>query len=181
MLFKLNINITEDDYLSFNNFHSLESVYGKKMVRKTRFFFILAMVLFAAIFALSMGLTTETVITVGLLLLFTLFYMLFFKKMLTRNMKTYIKRLKKTGKLPFDYESTFEFYEDKMIEITATKRTEQSYQALERICVVKDSYILLYNSSVGAYILPIGQVKTQLNHEEFVGFLTNKCANVEYY
>ena len=181
MLFNLNININENNYLSFNNFHSFESVHGKKLIRKTRFFFILTMVILAALVVLILGWTTFSVVYVALLLLFTLLYMLFFKKLLTLNIKAQIKRLKKMGKLPFDPVSTLEFYEDKMVEITALQRTEQSYSIFERMCVVKDRYILLYKSSVSAYILPVSQIKEQLNQEDFLAFLSKKCTNVEYY
>lgn len=181
MLFQLNINLSEDDYLDFNKFHSFETMHGKKLINKTRIFFVLAMIILAALFLLVMGLTTFSITYAALLLLFTLLYMVFFKKILTQNVKTQIKRLKKVGKLPFDPVSTLEFHEDKMVEMTALQRTEQSYSIFERICVVKDRYILLYKSSVGAYILPVVQVKAQLNQEEFVDFLSSKCTNVEYY
>jgi len=68
-----------------------------------------------------------------------------------------------------------------MVEITALQRTEQSYSILERICVVKNRYILLYKSSVSAYILPVLQTKEQLDQEDFIEFLSKKCTNVEYY
>lgn len=181
MLFQLNINLSEDDYLSFNSFHSFESAHGKKLIRKTRISFILAMAFLAALVVLILGWTTFSVTYAALLLLFTLLYMAFYKKVLTRNIKTQIKRLKKVGKLPFDPVSTLEFHEDKMVEITALQRTEQSYSIFERICVVKNRYILLYKSSVSAYILPILQIKEQLNQDDFIEFLSRKCTNVEYY
>jgi Ca2+/Na+ antiporter len=181
MLFNLNINLNEGDYLDFNKFHSFESMHGKKTIRKTRLFFILAMVILAALVILLLGWTTFSVIYAALLLLFTLLYMLFFKKVITRNIKAQIKRLKKIGKLPFDPVSTLEFYEDKMVEITASSRTEQGYAIFERVYIVKERYILLYKSSVSAYILPMSQVKVQLNYEDFVKFLSQKCANIEYY
>ena len=106
MLFNLNINLSENDYLSFNNFHSFESTHGKKLIWKTRIRFILAMVFLAALVVLILGWTTFSVVYAALLLLLTLLYMLFFKKVLTRNIKTQIKRLKKMGKLPFDPVST---------------------------------------------------------------------------
>ena len=181
MLFQLKINLSEDDYLGFNNFHSFESTHGKKLIRKTRIFFILAMVFLAALAVLILGWTTFSIIYAILLLLFTLLYMVFFKKVLARNIKVQIKRLKKIGKLPFDPESTLEFHEDRMVEITALQRTEQSYSIFERICVVKDRYVLLYKSSVSAYILPVLQIKEQLNQEDFIEFLSKKCTNVEHY
>ena len=181
MLFNLNINLSENDYLSFNNFHSFESAHGKKLIWKTRIRFILAMVFLAALVVLILGWTTFSVVYAALLLLLTLLYMLFFKKVLTRNIKTQIKRLKKMGKLPFDPVSTLEFYEDKMVEFTALQRTEQSYSIFERICVVKDLYIFLYKSSVSAYTLPVLQIKEQVSQEDFIAFLSRKCTNVEYY
>ncbi len=181
MLFQLNINLSEDDYLDFNKFHSFESMHGKKLINKTRIFFVLAMIILAALFLLVMGLTTFSITYAVLLLLFTLLYMVFFKKILTRNVKTQIKRLKKVGKLPFDPVSTLQFHEDKMVEITALQRTEQSYSIFERICVVENRYVLLYKSSVSAYILPVTQIEAQLNQKDFIDFLSQKCTNVEYY
>ena len=181
MLFQLHITLSEDDYLDFNKFHSFESMHGKKLIDKTRIFFVLAMIILAVLFLLVTGFTTFSITYAALLLFFTLLYTVFLKKILTRNIKTQIKRLKKMGKLPFDPVSTLEFYEDKMVEITASKRTEQSYNIFERICIVKDRYILLYYSSVSAYILPVAQINTQVDEKEFVYFISSKCANIEYY
>ena len=181
MLFRLNINLGEDDYLEFNKFHAFESMHGKKLINKTRFSFVLAMVIIGALFLLVMGLTGFSVTYLALLLLFTLLYAVFLKKIATRNLKRQIKRLKKTGKLPFDPEATLEFHEDKIVEITPSRREEYSYTVLERICVVKDRYILLYKNSVSAYILPMAQVQTQCDQEDLVVFLSKKCAKVEHY
>ena len=134
-----------------------------------------------ALFVLVLGWTTFSAIYVILLGSFTLLYMLLFKKILNRNIKAQIKRLKKTGKLPYEPVSKLEFYEDKLVEISASKRIEQGYDVLERICVVGDRFILLYNSSVGAYILPIPQLRAQLDESDFLSFLSAKCSTVEYY
>ena len=181
MFFRLDINLNEDDYLAFNSFHAFESVHGKKTIKKTRFFFTLIMVVLAALVFLMLGWTRFSMSYAALLLLVTLLYMVFFKKLLTRNLKVQIKRLKKMGKLPFDPVSTLEFYEDKLVETTASKRTEQKYDVLERICVVAERYVFLYNSSVGAYILPVVQIKAQINLEDLIDFLSKKCTAVEYY
>ena len=96
-------------------------------------------------------------------------------------MQKQLKNLKKVGKLPFDPQSTLEFHEDKLVEITPDKRIEQRYDGIERICVLPDRYLFLYHSSVGAYILPIGQIAKQLNPEDLLRFLFQKCPIVEYY
>ncbi len=181
MLFQFNITLTEEDYLAFNNFHSFESAHGKKLVRKSRISFIAIMVLLMALVIFMLGWTTFSIIYATFLGLFTALYMLLFRKILNRNIKVQIKRLKNVGKLPFDPVSTIEFYEDKLVEITASKRTEQNYNTFERICIVKDHYIFLYHSSVGAYILPLAQVKAQANQDDLLSFLSGKCSTIENY
>ena len=181
MLFQLNVTLTEDDYLNFNRFHAMESKAGKKQIRNTRIFFICLMLGLMAFLLIMVGWTSFSTRYLIFLGAFSIIYMLLLKKILNRNIKANIKRLKKTGKFPFDSTSTIEFYEDKLVEITASRRIEQSYSALERICVVRADYILLYNSSVGAYILPIPQIDAQLNRQALLSFLSQKCTCIEYY
>lgn len=181
MRFQLDVTLTEEDYLTFNHFHALESASGKKQVNKIRIVYIAFMAVLAAMVIFVLGWTTFSAANTILLGLFTVLYMLFFKKLVKRNIKAQIKRIKKTGKLPFEAVAKLEFYEDKLVEITAAKRVEQSYNIIERICVVADRYVFLYNSSVGAYILPIPQIKEQINQDDFLRFLSQKCNTVEYY
>ena len=58
MQFQLNISLTEEDYLSFNYFHMLESIPGKKRIRKARTVFAVIMLALAALVILILGLTT---------------------------------------------------------------------------------------------------------------------------
>ena len=181
MKYQLSITLSENEYLTFNIFHSFESAPGKKTVRKTRIIYIAVMVILIALVFLLLGRSVFSVVYALLLGLITIVYMLLFKKILTHNMKSQIKKLKKLGKLPYDPVSSFEFFDDKLVESTASKRIEHSYSDIERICVVKDRFILLYYSSIGAYTLPISQVTQQLNPESFLSFLAEKCSQVEYY
>ena len=133
------------------------------------------------LFIFIMGVTVFSLIYAALFALFTVIYMLLFRKILNRNIKAQIRRLKKTGKLPFDSISTIEFYEEKMVEITPSKRMEQGYNRIERVCLVQDRFIFLYYSSVGAYILPVSQVSAQVNQDDFLSFLMKKCGTMEHY
>lgn len=181
MRFQLNITLTEEDYLAFNSFHTLESIPGKKRIRKARTMFAVIMIVLAALVILILRFSTFSLIYAAFLMLFSAVYLLFYNKMVKRNIKAQVNSLKKTGKLPFDPIATFEFYEDKLVEITATKRVEQSYDALERICLVGDRYIFLYANSLSVYILPAPQIPEQVNRDEFLRFLLPKCSTVEYY
>lgn len=181
MQFELNITLTEEDYLAFNHFHALESANGKKQLMKVRIFFTAFIIVLIALVLFICDCSPISIAYAIVLGLFTLVYMLLYKKVVKRNINGQIKRLKKAGKLPFDLESKLEFYDDKLVEITTDRRVEQSYTAIERICVVKNQYIFLYNSSVGAYMLPIPQLQKQLNQDNFLRFLSSKCSTVENY
>ncbi|MBR5490388.1 MAG: hypothetical protein IKV79_03855 [Oscillospiraceae bacterium] len=181
MLFRLNIYLSEEDYLAFNIFHAIESEEGKRIVRKSRRFFVLLMAVLAVLIVRVMELSVSSLVFAGIILLFTVFYMMFFKKLMAKNVKKQLERIKKTGKLPYDPVSTMEFYDDKMVEITELTRIDKGYNALERICVYRERYILAYHSSVGAYIFPVEQVEAQMNRDEFMSFLLSKCSRVEYY
>lgn len=181
MLYQFNIHLTEDDYVAFNQFHSFETPQGKQLIRNSRMILTLVMAVLAALFLIVDGFTSFSVTYAVVLGLFTVFYLTMFKKIMNRNIQKQIQKLKKTGKLPFDPVSTIEFHEDRMVEITASRHTEQRYDAMERICVVGERYLFLYYSSVGAYILPIPQIRAQAAPEELLGFLMQKCGKVEYY
>lgn len=181
MRFQLDITLTEEDYLDFNVFHSLETAAGKKMLRNSRILFLSVAAVVIVMLIITLGWTTFSAIYVLFLGAFAVIYTLRSKKAIIKNIKKQMERAKKTGKLPFDPAVRLEFYEDKMAEITADKRLDQNYSVIERICVWDDRAIYLYNSSVGAHILPIPQLKEQLDQAEFLSFLSQKCNAIEYY
>lgn len=181
MRFQLDVLLTEEDYIAFNYFHSAESPRGKKQVRIFLAFFVALMLIpivyanirlpgtiFAAAFTVLCGAAM-------------VIYILLFKKRVMQNVKGQIKKLKKSGRLPFDPVSKIEFYDDKIVESTPLTRTEQSYDAMERVCILTDRYVLLYTSSVGAYILPMAQIRAQTDMNAFLQFLFQKCSRIEYY
>lgn len=181
MRFQLDITMTEQDYLAYNCFHSLESRTGKKLLRKSRRVFTAIIVAFGVLYTLMSGWSPDTILYLSFLCIFSLIYLVFFKKVMQFSVKSQIKMLKKVGKLPFDPATKYEFYEDHLVEICPSTRTERGYDALDRVCIVPDRFILLYTSTVGAYILPIAQLSQQVDLEAFLGFLSKKCKTVEHY
>lgn len=181
MRFELNITLTESDYVAFNRFHAIESTQGKKTIRNSRILFVSIIAVLMILFVFSMGWTAFSALYVTIMALFTTVYCLFFKKILIRNLEAQIKKMKKSGKLPFDPISKAEFYEDKFADISPSKRMELGYEALERICILDEQYIFLYQSSVTAHILPIPQIKAQICYDDFLSFLFQKCSKVEHY
>ena len=181
MRFQLDIRLTEEDYIAFNYFHSVESPHGKKQVRIFLAFFAVLMLIPIVYVNIAMPGTFFAIAFTVLAIAATVIYILLFKKRALRNVKGQIKRLKKSGKLPYDPVSKIEFYDDKMVEITPLTHMEHSYAKMERICILVDRYVLLYTNSVGGYILPVAQIRAQTDMNAFLQFLFQKCSRVEYY
>jgi len=181
MRFQLDVTLTEDDYLEFNYFHGLQSKQGKKAVKKSRIFCIAIMVILILIVLFMDGLSVFSVVYSVFIIALSVLYMLIFIRICKRNIKLQISITKKRGKLPYAPASTMEFYEDKFVEVTPDTRTERGYGVLERICVVDNRFVCLYDSSISAYILPIPQIASQLDQAAFLDFLSQKCSNVERY
>ena len=181
MLYQFTINLTEEDYFAFNRFHATESSFAKKNLTKNRILFLIFMIAILTIYYLDEGISDFFLCYSLFLLLTYILFSVFYKKLIIGIIKNQIKQMKKSGKLPFDPTATIEFYDDKFVEITDTARMERKYEGLERICMVRDSYIILYVTSAGGNILPIPQLRSQTNMAEFTAFLSNKCSNIEYY
>ena len=90
-------------------------------------------------------------------------------------------KLKNSGKLPYDSVSRLEFHKDKIVESTDSTRMEQGYDSIERIYVVEDRYVYAYTSVASSYILPIPQIINQINFQEFLNYLSQKCPSAEYH
>ena len=113
MQFEINMKITEQDYLEFNYFHLIESAQGKKALMKRR---VLTAVLIALLSCLVLMLANwgvyGNVAYLAFVGVYTIICMLLMKKSVKRNIRNSVNHMKKKGKLPFDEESKYEFFED---------------------------------------------------------------------
>lgn len=179
MPYQFKIHLTEEDYAAFNYFTAFESSHGKKQVQRARMVMPLLSVVLIALLFLVCGFTAFTITYAVLLGVYSVLRTAFFRKILARNLRKQLQQMKKAGKLPYDPESTVEFHEHNILEITATQQTTLEYAAIERICVIGAEYLFLYRSSVGAFILPLAQIRAQAGVEELLTFLMGKCGKIE--
>ena len=181
MRYKLDITLTEEDYIDFNNFHALESVSGKKQLKKATLIVIIAFAALMVLMLVMFGPTPFSISYAVFLGVFAAVYLLILKKIVKHNIKKNVSRMKKAGKLPFESSASLEFYEDHLVQSSPSMRMEQAYSVLERVCVVQNRFVLLYTSSVAAHIIPMGQLFRQVNDKEFWEFLCQKCPKIEHY
>lgn len=181
MHFEFVTKITEQDYLDFNYFHALESQQGKKQLTKSRLALLALYALLMLMAILLTGWEDYTAWYILSILLCALVHTMLLKRSMKRNIRKGIENMKKTGRLPYDEESKLEFFDNMFVEIGSTNRTEYKYQAVERVCVVKERFVLIYTSVAQAYVIPIWQLRQQVDMDAFLSFLTLKCGMIEHY
>ena len=181
MRFRFDTILTEEGYLDFNVFHNFDSPAGKKNIRRVRLIFIsVVLLLCIAVSLVNRDDPLFATVYCVFLLSFCLFYTLSLRKFFISNLKRQIKRLEKQGKLPFGEKSTIEFYEESVVDRSASQRLEVRYDAMEKVLIVNNEYIYLHINVATAIILPIAQIRSQADIGAFLAFLKEKCQNITY-
>lgn len=179
MRFELQIKTTEEDFIGFNVFHTIRSVYGKQMTRRMKLLVAGMFALAAVLYFLMKGVTGESVLYAVVLAVVGGLFLLRYDKIFEKAMGKTVKRMTKTGKMPYAADSRLEFYEDSFVEITPEGRTERAWSSVERLCLVDGRVWYLYLNNSSALVLPVEQIKAQTDMDALLRFLTEKCPQVE--
>lgn len=179
MRYELQIHMTEGDFAAFNVFHTTRSVYGKQMTRRLKLLVGGMFALAAAMYFLLKGINEESVLYAVLLAVVGGLFIWRYDKVFGKAMAKTLKRMKKTGKMPYSPDSRIEFYDDRVVEITDERRTELYWPTVERLCLVKGQAWYLYLNNSSAMVLPVEQIKAQTDIGEFYRFLEGKCPVVD--
>ena len=83
--------------------------------------------------------------------------------------------------MPYSQSSVREFFENSFTESTDTNKTEHTYSAIEKICVIGEKYVFIYISSVSGYIIPFPAFDSFKQRGEFLEFIKGKCSEIKYY
>ena len=181
MLFNFNVNMTDQDYLDYNIFIALTSPYGKKNIIKARFIMTVPLVILCLFLLYRKGFPTRSSITVLSCLLMIVISQLIYVPLLKSGIKKHINKSKKKGKLGYTPISTHEFYEDSFVEISPDGRIEAKYSTVERVSIVKNKVIYLHINYAVSHILPLSCFESKEQFEDFIAFISTKCANVDRY
>ncbi len=181
MLYKFNTNITDKDYLELNEFSLLKTKEAKKRILLTRVVVTVIFAFFIVAVLISGEFTLPSIIISTILALSVIISQILHIPTLRRSIKANIKNLKKQGKLPYSPTAELEFYEDKLIETTPSSKSEVMYTQFEKVCVIGQKMIYLFNSSISAYLLPASAFNSKEQLNEFLEFIKTKVPKTEYY
>ena len=180
MKYKLNISLTDEDYLEYNKFYSLRSPYGKKTLNSIRLLTALIILLFIIMYASFNAFSLNSLYYIIPLLAILLIFEFFIPSFLMLAVKANISRQRKTGQLGFTPFSVIEFHDEGIVEISEHMRLEQKYSAMDRIFVVDNKVIYIFTSHLGGYILPVSSFESNAQYAEFLEFIATKCPNISF-
>lgn len=179
MRYVLQIHLTEDDFTNFNVFHVNRSPYSGSMTGGLK---KLVAVVYAVLIAMNFlrdGVNGHSVTYALVLVGFGGLLIWKMDSLFAFVTRRTMKRMKKSGKMPYSDDSRMEFYEDRLVEITGAGRMERTWESVERLCYVEGKVWYLYMSNSSAFVLPVEQIKSQVDIGEFRRFLESKCPCVE--
>jgi hypothetical protein len=169
--YKFEYVTTENDFIEFNKFFMFNSPVGKKLILRLQLvLFVLAAALF---FLLILNLISGyiSVAYIGILLVI-LIILLCIKPIIGFTMKSFIKKMKKNGKLPVG-EVLIYFNEDHIFEIANGMETKVSYSSIETVMIGKDVIYLIFNTMLGG-IVPFSVFENDGEREAFLAFIRGK-------
>ena len=179
MKFVFNVNMTDKDYLDYNVFWMTRSPYGKRQLLGLRIFLLIAALIPIGISFLHSGFSVESVLGIIPIAVVLILAQLLLAPLFKLLLKGQIKALKKRGKMGYSPESVMEFSDDGFCEITPTARTEQKYDAIERVSVIEDGAIYVHVNNVMAYVLTSESLGDR--RDDFLEFIKTKCDTVDAY
>ena len=172
-MLQLNYKLTDEDYIEFNEFHQLiHSEVGKRNLFLLKLIgpmiSILAIVIFILAKAEIMLIVTEVIV----LCIFSIVCVAQARKIMKRGIRKTILKMKETEGLPFAEETTLNFTEDQIIEITKGQEVKVDYKKVEDVCETEKAFYV-YINSVEALIIP-KRVLDQEEEKELNHILTSK-------
>ena len=181
MKFKLEINLTDQDYLDYNIFWQLKSPYGSKRFKGLRILLLIILSILVIINFMESGFSVNGFLGILPLLIAAALLWFLFPKITVGSIKSQIKALKKQGKLPYTPSSVMEFYEDKIVDISPLMRVEEAYAMIERVSIVENQVIYIHTSNVGGHIIPRSCFTSPEEFVSFIEFLKTKNGNIQCY
>lgn len=176
-MFEFKVNLVDDDFILFNQYHLLNSPNGKKSLLYFKYIIPFICFIFVLIFFIAGADTQLVLIQAIVMTIFSIFWIGFSKKMILKSMKKNLIKMKKDGRLPYSNEATIKFDEASIYEITPNTENRTNYSLIEKIAVTEQA-IYFYFSSVQAYIIPMTVFSGEIEKQKFLEFINLKADNL---
>lgn len=152
---KINMHVTEEDYLSFNIYHVTKTKEGKKSLRKVRMISMSVALLFA-VFALISGIGKDRIVwgaPVAIMLMAALICYLRAPKWYENAVRRALLQSKESGKLPYTEDSEVSFEEDRIVVTHKAGVLLVRHEDITKVCEFGDM-ICVYFGAMQAILIP---------------------------
>jgi hypothetical protein len=169
-MFEFKINLDDDDYLLFNQYHLINSPIGKKTLMSYRFIIPIICFMFVFIFWIAGSDYQLILIEAIMMTIFSIYWIVYSKKLIIKYIKKRIIKMKKEGRLPYSKEAILKFDDECIHEITPNTENKTKYLLIEKIAVTEKA-IYIYFSSIQAYIIPVTAFSEEMEKLKFLEFI----------
>ena len=168
---KYKIRINEEDYICFNIFHANHSKEGKRSKNIQRVKYPILSLIIIMIFFLA-GAGYRLIIAEAVFMtVFCVLWCIFLPKMMEKNIRKYINRMKLEGKLPYHADSEIEFQDSMIVETSEQGEINVNYKDIENIYFEQD-YLYIFYGAAQAFIIPLHCLGE--DRERVVEYVTEK-------
>lgn len=167
-IMSVTIELTDEDYIKFIQFHGITGKMGKKCIRHLEKY--IPAIAFICLFFICSGSGRFDIWYIYLLIgiVFTIFHVIFMKKFLGGIARKTISNANKLGRLLYLPAYELAFYEADFIHISQhvsqESMTRIKYEEINRICETEDA-VYIYRGDLCAFIIPdrcLGEQKENL-------------------
>lgn len=164
---KINIKVTEKDYIKFNEFYLKNSEQGKKTTLLLR---IIMPSLFLVILLLCLIANADKVLLIIEAVVFSVasvIWVIMVPGLMNKNIRRDINTIKKDGKLPYHNTSEIEFSETEIIETTPDSTLKIKYRNVLSVNSTEE-YIYIFFGGAQAFIIPRRCIDSEFDLENFL-------------
>lgn len=173
-MFSFKYILNDEDYISFNKYHLLNSSTGKRNLMSFRFIipffcFLIIIIFYVTSYDNPILIISEAV----LMAIFSVLWIVLSKKFMLYSIKRHVKKLKSDGRLPYGGNGELIFNDESIHDISAKTESKISYTLIEKIGVTQEA-IYIYFSSIQAFILPTSVFAGDDEKQKFLDYLYSK-------
>jgi len=170
-MFVIPYTVTEEDYYRFSCHHAFTSRQGRRTLLTAQ---ILLPVLLALI-ALAAAASDPAFLAVklGALAAISVLWVVFAKRRMRRAIRKNLRRLKKSGRLPYSGSGTLTFGESEIAETGETGESRVPYSLVEKLDAT-DGGVYVYVGAMQAVLLPNACFADAAQRDALLAFLREK-------
>lgn len=168
---RIQVSVTEDDYISYNIYHYFHSKSTKSNILTGRLMPFLISVLGAAILIKAGNRGALLYSEIAILALYSIVGFFYYPKTAEKAILKNISKLRKEGKLPYTQEAVLDFEENEIIETSEDSIKHIPYSSVLKVCKT-EAHVYVMIGAMEAIIIPHQCLE---NVDAFLEFINNKC------